>query len=171
MDEYGLECAVIYRCHMDYLDFIADKGLQERIISEKDKNKEKVKSLSLRSITCRFCVRDSCPPGSSEVSNGVVFYFSCFKEESSWPKGDCFFHRLPYGYGVGERNYQIGITAVRRSWKRFWIASRTMTSRTSTTTTTVPRRKTNRRRRRLTTSGFPSIPLFVPTHHLNLTIL
>lgn len=117
MDEYGLECAVICRCHMDYIDFIADKGLQERIISEKDKNKEKVKSLSLRSITCRFCVRDECRYDDTQpaVSNGVVFYFSCFKEESSWPKGDCFFHTIPYGYGVGVRNYQIGITAVRRS--------------------------------------------------------
>ena len=117
MDEYGLECAVICRSHMDYIDYIADEGLQERIISEKDKNKEKVKSLSLWSITCRFCVRDECRYDDTQpaVSNGVVFYFSCFKEESSWPKGDCFFHTIPYGYGVGVRNYQIGITAVRRS--------------------------------------------------------
>lgn len=103
MDEYGLECAVMRRCHMDYIDYIADEGLQERIISEKDKNKEKVKSLSLRSITCRFYVMDSCPPGSPAVRNGVVFHFSCFKNEwQRWEKG-CFFHRLPYGYGVGKR--------------------------------------------------------------------
>lgn len=116
MDEYGLEYTVMCRCHMDYLDFIADKGLQERIISEKDKNKEKVKSLPLRSITCRFCVRDECRYEDTHPDfSGVVFYFSCFKEEESWWKEDCYFQYIPYGYGVGERNYQIGITAVRRS--------------------------------------------------------
>lgn len=91
MDEYGLEYTVMCRCHMDYLDFIADKGLQERIISEKDKNKEKVKSLPLRSITCRFCVRDECRYEDTHPDfSGVVFYFSCFKEEESWWKEDCY---------------------------------------------------------------------------------
>lgn len=112
MDEYGLECAVICRCHMNYLDFIVDKGLQERIMSEE----EKAKSLSLWSITCRFCVRDECRYDDTlPYFSGVVFYFSCFKEEESWWKEDCYFQYIPYGYGVGERNYQIGITAVRTS--------------------------------------------------------
>ena len=110
MDEYGLECAVMRRCHMDYLDFIADEGLQERIISEE----EKAKSLSLWSITCRFCVRDSCTYETLRDSSGVVFYFSCFRD-GGWPHEKCYFQFIPYGYGVGERNYQIGITAVRTS--------------------------------------------------------
>lgn len=169
MDEYGLECAVMRRCHTDYLGFIADEGLQKRIISEE----EKAKSLSLWSITCRFCVRDECRDDDTQpaVSNGVVFLFSCFKEEESKWEGDCFFHTIPYGYGVGERNYQIGITAVRRSWMTLRDVFTVIKPLTSTTTTTVPRRKTKRSWRTLTTSGFPSIPLFVPTHHLNPTIL
>lgn len=104
MDEYGLECAVICRCHMDYLDFIADEGLKGRIISEKDKNKEKVKSLSLWSITCRFCVRDECKYKTLRNSSGVVFYFSCFRDDG-WQYKKCYFQFIPYGYGVGERNY------------------------------------------------------------------
>ena len=169
MDEYGLECEVMRRCHMDYLGFIADEGLKGRIISEE----EKAKSLSLWSITCRFCVRDECRDDDTQpaVSNGVVFLFSCFEEEESKWEGDCFFHTIPYGYGVGERNYQIGITAVRRSWMTLRNVFTVIKPLTSTTTIQIPWRKTKRSWRTLTTSGFPSNPLFVPTHHLNPTIL
>lgn len=110
MDEYGLECAVMRRCHMNYLDFIVDKGLQERIMSEE----EKAKSLSLWSITCRFCVRDECTYKTLRDSSGVVFYFSCFRD-GGWQHEKCYFQYIPYGYGVSEWNYQIGITAVRTS--------------------------------------------------------
>lgn len=166
MDEYGLEYTVMCRCHMDYLDFIVDKGLQERIMSEE----EKAKSLSLWSITCRFCVRDECKYKTLRDSSGVVFYFSCFRDDG-WQHEKCYFQYIPYGYGVGVRNYQIGITAVRRSWMILKDVFTVMKPLTSTTTIQIPWRKTNRRWRRLTTSGFPSIPLFVPTHHLNPTIL